>query len=342
MRLPVVLRAAGAAVCAGALVGCQAQGDPGEGGAGGPGRAGGGHRTGDGRLAGCAPLSFRDVAGRPPAYLHGPLADFPNDRAACAAWWLPGTGTGFVPQGVAVRDGTVWVSGYDEGPPGGKYCRVMRLDLGSGSVTADHRRVTGNVGLRPTATCLHGGGLAMDEHGLWLTQRTRLWLLDPTTLEVRRVWALWAPVRGSFATTHDGLLGLGGYDPDRPSRLHWFDPGTLLAVGVLDITADLAVDAERVPARTQGATAGRLGAWPERTWRVRSTTLCAVLDGGPRRRVGILPGAEGAVVDGRHLWVVSETTASPYFGQGGRPVVPQLVRYDLRHVTAWARPSCTP
>ena len=336
MRLPVALRTAVAATCAVSLLGgCEAQGDPGGG-------AAAGRRGGDrGELAGCGPTRWRDVAGRAPAYLHRPLADFPNDRAMCAAWWLPGTGQGFVPQGVAVRGGTAWVSGYDEGAPGEKYCRVMRLDLGSGSVRADHRRVTGNVGLRPTATCLHGGGLALDEHGLWLTQRTRLWLLDPATLEVRRAWALQLPVRGSYATTYDGLLGLGGYDPGHRSRLHWFDPDALLADGLLDITADEAVDAERVPARTQGAVAGRLGPWAERTWAVRSTTLCAVLDGG-RRAVGVVPGAEGAVVDGRHLWVVSETTASPYFRQGGRPVVPQLVRYDLRHVADWARPSCTP
>lgn len=324
-------------MCLAVLVACQAQGRPG----GDDGR----HAEGPsraGQLAGCEPVRFHDVAGHPPPYLHRPLADFPNDRAVCAAWWLPGTGQGFVPQGVAVRNGTAWVSGYDEGGPGEKYCRVLRIDLSSGSVVADHRQITGNVGLRPTATCLHGGGLAVDDHGLWLTQRTRLWLLDPATLEVRRAWALWSPVRGSFATTHDGLLGLGGFDPDHRSRLHWFDPQTLLTDGLLDLTPDVAVAVERVPAQTQGAVAGRLGGEPERTWAVRSTTLCAVLDGGRGHRLGVVPGAEGAEIEGHQLWVVSETTAAPYFREGGRPVVPQLVRYDLRQVDAWARPSCMP
>ena len=37
---------------------------------------------------------------------------------------------------------------------------------------------------------------------------------------------------------------------------------------------------------------------------------------------------------------MSETTAAPYFRQGGRPVVPTLAQYDVRDLAHWERSDC--
>ncbi len=298
-------------------------------------------------LEGCGPVAYDDVVGRAPSYLDGPLDAFPNDHAACVGVWLPETRTDFVPQGLAVRGRTAWVSGYDHGRVGYKYCRVMRVDLRTGERLAQQARVDGRIGLRAPVGCRHGGGLAMDEHGLWLAEKRRLWLLDPSTLETVRAWAVVLPVWGSFVVSDDdGRLGLGGFAEERPTTMHWFDPADLLAPGVVAVTPSLAVDEQSVPARGQGAfhaDLDRPGAEGGRVWFVRSTTRCGMLDGGPRHHLGFLPGAEGAAaVQGDRLWVLSESTAAPYVRQGGRPVVPQIVRFDLSAIRDWLPGSCTP
>lgn len=296
--------------------------------------------------AACGTVTFDEVRGRPPAYLEGPLNGFPSDAAVCAGWWLPRTGLRFVPQGVVVRggaNGTAWISGYDHARRILEtYCRVVRVDLPSGRLLTDRREIRGAVGDRPVEDCRHGGGLTVDRHGLWLTQRTHLWLLDPDTLEVRRAWALGFPVRGSYGTHHGGLIGIGDFDPGAAVTMYWFDPDDLMADGVLDITPALAVRTERAPAQAQGIFRGRLGHGPVRTWFVRSTTRCGVLDGGRGHRLGFVPGAEGAMLRGHTLWVVSESTAAPYFTQGGRPTVPQLVAYDVRRLAGGDPPPCEP
>ena len=71
-------------------------------------------------LSDCRPVDSDRVRGRASAYLPGdaPLTALPVSDAVCAAVWAPrGTGA-FVPQGVAVRGRTAWLTGYDEGEPG--------------------------------------------------------------------------------------------------------------------------------------------------------------------------------------------------------------------------------
>ncbi|WP_141015351.1 hypothetical protein [Nocardioides sambongensis] len=240
-----------------------------------------------------------------------------------------------------MRDGTAWISGYDEGQVGSLFCRVLRVDLRTGRLLEERGPLSGRVGLPRTVECRHGGGLAMDEHGLWLAEKQRLWLLDPQTLATLRVWDNVLPVWGSVLVRDgDGRLGQVGFGHHGPSRVHWFDVADLLTPGLLDITADLAEAEQFAPPVTQGAFWADLGG-RARVWFIRSTTRCGILQGTRQRRFGFLPGAEGASYDGRHLWVVSESTAAPYFRQGGRPVVPQLARYDLRSVRGWAEPACT-
>jgi hypothetical protein len=297
-----------------------------------------------GRQTGCGPVAYDDIAGTPPRHVDGPVDPFANDHALCAGRWLPRTGTAFVPQGLVVRGRTAWVSGYDHGRVGYKYCRVMRLDLRTGRRLGERARVDGRIGTRAPVGCRHGGGLSSDRHGLWLTEKRRLWLLDPHTLETRRAWAIVLPVWGS-SILHDGegRLGLVGYDPDRHTTLHWFDPDDLLAPGVIEVRQRDAVDRLPAPAQAQGAFWGDPRSHrPDRArvWFVRSTTRCGELTSG-RHRVGFLPGAEGASYAGRRLWVLSESTAAPYYRKGGRPVVPQLARFDLRRLADWRAPDCT-
>lgn len=289
----------------------------------------------------CGPVAYDDVRGKPPSYVDGPVDGFANDHALCAGRWLPRTGTKFVPQGLAVRGRTAWVSGYDHGKVGYKYCRVLKVDLRTGERLDERGRVGGQIGHRDPVGCRHGGGVSLDEHGLWLTEKRRLWLLDPETLATRRAWAIVLPVWGSTILHDDrGRLGLVGWSQDRRATLDWFDPAALLAPGVVEVRRGDAVGWQPVPPSAQSAFWGDPGPEKPRVWFVRSHTRCAELTAG-EQRFGFIPGAEGVAFRGDRLWVLSESTAVPYWRKGGRPVVPQLARFDLSRLADWEPPGCT-
>jgi len=293
---------------------------------------------------GCGPVEHADVRGQRPAYARGPLDRFPNDEAVCAAIWLR-TGDGFIPQGLAVDRTTAWVSGFDgDARVGHRFCTVLRIDLRSGRELERVHPVAGQVGTRPPVVCRHGGGLARDTHGLWLVETGRLWLLDPDTLLVRRAWNLERPLRGSFALLDgDGRLGVGGWNPDRRGRLFWFDTDALVATTALDLTPALTTGSRRVPRSSQGALWGAYGRVRAGVWFARSVTRCGTLVGpGGIGERGFVPGAEGMAPAGRgHAWVVSETGTRYYQRQGGRPLLPTLLRVDLRAVAEWSAPDCS-
>ena len=292
-------------------------------------------------LAGCGPPA--NVTGRRPAYVDRPLERFANDQAACRAAWLPETGHAFVPQGLVVRGDRAWVSGYDgAGPEGTKYCRVLRVDLRPQRLVDQVGELRGEVGSRGAVACRHAGGLALDGHGLWLSETTRLWLLDPATLEVRRVWALRSPVQGGFLVLDgDGRLGLGDYrDHGRP-RMWWYAVDALLGPGLLDVTPEAAGGSAPVPTSSQGAVYADLGPGGVRTWFVSADSRCGRLIGAGSAR-GLVPGAEGASIDGDRMWVVSESASEVYSGYGDRPVVPHLVQLDVGDLGTWTRADCSP
>ena len=301
------------------------------------------------RLSDCRPLEAGAVRGRPPTYLPAGagLEPLPVSDAVCAGVWAPRAAAALVPQGVAVRGGTAWLTGYDEGEPGSLWCRVVRLDLRTGALLADRRRVSGQVGAGPEVSCRHGGGVALDRHGLWLTESARLWLMDPRSLEVLRGWRLADPVQGSFGLLDDrGRIGLGRFRPSRvhPGRaaLDWFDLSRVLAPGVVELGLDDAVSSRKVPSHAQGAVWARMGG---RTgvWFARSHTRCGVLEGPGGVRRAFLPGAEGmAAGPGSSLWTVSESAARSFWRLGGRPVVPTLSRLDTGRLRAWPEPTCDP
>ena len=299
------------------------------------------------RLSDCAAVSADEVRGRRPAYLPAALDPTPVDSAVCDALWLPRLGRGFVPQGLAVRAGTAWVSGYDQGRPGHLFCRVLRLDLRTGELERQAGRVSAASGATEIL-CRHGGGLGVDEHGLWLFTSARLWLLDPRTLDVVRLWALERPVQGSWgALDGRGRIALGRFRADEPGvyrgppRVEWFDLGALLSPGVTSIGPGEVVERRAVPSHAQGATWASWGARPG-LWIASSSTRCGVLTAPSGRRLAFVPGAEGIAVVGDHAWVVSESTARPYARLGDRPIVPSLVRLDLSRAGRWPGADCAP
>ena len=294
---------------------------------------------------GCGPISYDDVRGRPPSYLDQDVLDrFPNDHAVCAGVWLR-TGRGFIPQGVTVAGGTAWVSGFNGAAPVHyRYCIIQRVDVRTGKVLDRLDPVAGQVGHRDPLKCRHGGGLVRDEHGLWLVETTRLWLIDPETLDVDRVWALAPPLRGSFALVDGaGRLGVGRWYPHRRAQVDWFETGTLLGSSVLDVTQDMASGSTSAPPATQGAVWGSFGGQKAAAWFAQSVTRCGILVGpeGTHRRA-FVPGAEGMdLVGDDSLWVVSESGTRHYQELGGRPVVPMLMRLDVSDLASWRRPDCT-
>ena len=294
-------------------------------------------------LEGCGPILYGDVVGRAPSYVDGPLDAVPNDHAMCAGVWLPRTDPDFVPQGLVVRGRTAWISGYDRGPTRDDHdpCRVVRMDLRTGRSDLQRPRIRADRAPRGPDSCRHAGGLSMDEHGLWLSPFTKIWLLDPETLDVERVWHLVDEVRGSFVVHDDrGRLGVGGFHSKRRWPLHWFQPDVLFEPGRLDLTPADAAAVQPGPSAGQGAVWADLGPGPAQVWFTRSDTYCGELWAGPRRRFGFHPGAEGVAFVRGKIWVVSETTAAPYFLEGGRPVVPTLAEYDVRRFRRWERSDC--
>jgi hypothetical protein len=296
------------------------------------------------RRTGCGPISWADVRGTPPTYLERDELDrFPNDHAVCAGVWLR-TGRGFVPQGVAVRGRQAWVSGFDgDAPLHHRYCVLERYDVRTGELLDRLDPVAGRVGDRDPLSCRHGGGLVRDAHGLWLIETSRLWLIDPGTLDVRRVWALADPLRGSFSLHADGRLGIGRWYPHRAAQVDWFDTDEIVASGALDITPAMSTGHTAAPRSTQGGVWAALGGRRAAAWFAQSVTRCGIL-AGPEgsRRHAFVPGAEGMDLVGDHtLWVVSESGTRHYQKLGGRPVLPQLLRLDVSDFGSWRRPQCS-
>jgi hypothetical protein len=295
-------------------------------------------------LKGCGPVTYADVIGHRPPYGAVQLAPFANDHAMCAGRWVPGANEWLVPQGMTIADGTAYVAGFD-GTQVGRHrlCTMQSVDLKTGELIRSRYPVRGRVGPRQPTECRHGGGVVADEHGVWLAETQRLWLLDPDTLEVERGWALAEPVRGSFAVWgKDGELGLGRFRAENPARLWWFDVDAMLASSAYELGEGDAVDAVRIPPDTQGAIWAELGGVGPGLWLARSNTTCGVLVGPDGRSRSFVPGAEGMALTGPdRLWVVSES-GSRLYQEKGRPMTPMLTRFDTSRIKQWTEPACNP
>jgi hypothetical protein len=297
---------------------------------------------------GCTGVTYAEVRGPAPAYGPDELGSFTGDGAVCAAYWLPGVDERFVPQGIAVDRGSVWVSGYQwSRRHHARLCGLVRVDRRTGRPLARERLVAGAVGHRDLRVCRHGGGLASTSDGLWLLETRRLWLLDPElvgtgTDPVRRGWLLLDPLRGSVLVEGDGSLGIGGFSATRRQSIHWFDRDELLSPGVLDLTVEApgphqvgARHTTRAPTHLQGADVGRGG-----TWMTRSNTCCGAVVAPSGRRVAAPPGIEDLELAGHDLWAVSESGTKGYQERGGRPMVPMVLRLDADDVLGGPPPDC--
>ena len=299
---------------------------------------------------GCRGVADLEVRGPRIGYADGPLADVPGRRAMCAAYWLPGANLRLVPQGLALDGDTVWVSGYRFVPEvGTRQCVLTRVSMRTGRRVAGLTPVDGAVGGRDPKYCKHGGGLALTDEGLWISETMRLWLLDPDLVgtgqdPVQRVWGIVEPLRGSTLVDDDDRLGLGQFRADGTrGDIAWFDIDDLMAPGVLDLTGGTPEPGQvgvvrRSPGLPwlQGGTVG-----PHGLYLTQSNTYCGALRLPGGRRVAVAPGTEDIELDGSgDLWAVSESGAKTYQLRGGRPLIPMLARYDARQLLKGPRPTC--
>ena len=100
-----------------------------------------------------APPSWSGVAGNPPSYTQRALTSVANAAAVRARIWSPRLSDGWVPQGVAVGGGYLWIAAYQGTDPKVSRgpCRVFQVDPGDGGVA-------GQFDL--PAACGHAGGIA--------------------------------------------------------------------------------------------------------------------------------------------------------------------------------------
>lgn len=241
-----------------------------------------------------------------------PAAPIPNETAFERRFWVPGLDEGFVPQGLTVTEGALYISSYKSTDPkqGRGPCRLYRLDAVAGAVI-------GTLDLPPT--CGHAGGLARGAKG-------RLWVSDTWTIyevalaapgeagigRVLREIRLTGSVKGSFSAGEPGALWLGSYERDGPGRLYRFDTATLKPV----LTEADATRSLPLPSRAQGAAFDAQG----RLWITRSGhTLGELLrldtaTGAVQATYQMPAGVEDLSFDAEgRLWTMSEAGSRRWF-----------------------------
>jgi hypothetical protein len=295
----------------------------------------------------CRGVSYDGVRGTEPDLMRPPLRKYAATPAVCAAYWIPQVDDAFIPQALALgtsSTGTtstgavskVFVGGYHWYPTyGNRPCQIAILNPSTGAVTAFAKRFTTTINGTSTF-CRHGGGLELDEHGLWLLETRRLWLLDPdaltTSRAVKRVWSLPTGVRGSTLVIAGNRLGIGSYKEDRRGRLWWFDKSRVVQAGRQTLPAP--TSSRLAPVKLQG-----LGDGPGGIWTNASSTHCAELREPGRAARDFVPGSEDLEFRGQDIWTVSESATRAYL-DAHELVVPQVLRVDLSQTRALPRVNC--
>jgi hypothetical protein len=281
----------------------------------------------------CGPVASREVAGQRPDWIDASLTAFSNDEHACRALWLPSRSTEttvdrrslrwFVPQGLAVRGDTAWVSGYDGSRNlGRRYCLLMKVSLKTGP----HRRGHGAIRLpHRLSPCRRAG--ARRREPVAVTTQTPVADGSRHARDARHARARRPHLR---VVRHRARRGDWTWvfqpTPARPVRLD-LHRGT---------RHDRSVRGGRVGARTTADSGAWWGTIGQRTglWLTTSVTRCGVLTGPGGVARAFVPGAEGIVGQGDRLWVVSETPSKSYQEAGGRPIVAALMAYDAGSLMA--------
>lgn len=297
----------------------------------------------------CHGVGYDQVQGDRPTYTRKRLGTYPNRRRACHAVWLPNPRRYLVPQGLAVTGRTAWISGFRfrEGY-GERPCHLVRVDLRTGRRLGYHAAVYGRVGHRPRTYCRHGGGLLQRGRWLWIAEKNRLWLVDPSrpgrVLDARRVWRLRAPVRGSAIVATPRRIGLVPYQTSGRAHIYWFTRRLLFHRFVHDLGAHGrgvtqlgAVARTRVPRFVQGATVDAR----TRLFLTRSNLSCGELVTPSGRRLSFVPGAEGIsfAAHDRRLWAVSESGARPYV-VSRKPLTPGVTSFEWPRLAGGLAPRC--
>lgn len=256
------------------------------------------------------------VLGHRPGY--GPVTPetLPNAAAVLRKIWVPGLDDGYDPQGLAIVDGAVIVSGYlsDSRDRHTGRCRVFRVDAETG-------HVTGTFDLPPS--CRHAGGAAVAAGMLYVSDTHNLFALP-----LDRAFAAGdPPIRsnplgpglvGALAAGDGDAVWIGTYKEDGPGRIYRFKAATLRALGLGEaLRPDQAARALDLPSYAQGAALDPDG---KRLW-VSSSDLdwgqLTVIDlatGATTACYPAAPGLEGIAFDAQgRLWGVSEAGVRHYY-----------------------------
>ncbi|MGD9829536.1 MAG: hypothetical protein AB7E70_16940 [Hyphomicrobiaceae bacterium] len=267
-----------------------------------------------------------DPLGQRPAYSGRSLSTVANGQAITRRIWVPGLAEGYVPQGLTVVDGALYLAAYksrskaqSRGP-----CRIFRLSPETGAVTGT---------LDMPSSCGHAGGLARGPKGV-------LFVADTRTLYVVRLEAAGAAgigrvtqtirltgrLKGSFATGTGDAVWLGTYSKDGPARIYSFQASGLPN----EIDERAATRSLPLPERSQGAAFDKAG----RLWVSQSSSRfgkLSILDGRSGKVLKTYATASGVEdlsfdAAGR-LWTVSEAGAIKWLGW--HQFYPVLYRLDV-------------
>jgi hypothetical protein len=233
-----------------------------------------------------------------------PSGQVPNHAAILHKIWMPGLDEGFVPQGLSVVAGSIYVAAYKSPEGAGRGpCRLYRLDPNSA-------KVTGILDLPPQ--CGHAGGVAKGMPGhLWVADTRDIFEVrldqpaSPTIGKVVRHIRLGGLVKGSYAAGSTDALWLGAYETHGAPRLYKFPWASLKP----QISQEDSAESVLMPVRVQGAAFDPSG----RLWVTRSSGSFGELveikpeSGAIGRRFAFPVGTEDIGFDGDgRLWTVSE------------------------------------
>jgi hypothetical protein len=256
-----------------------------------------------------SPALAQSPIGTAPTYTDRKLGVLPGDKpvpnadAILKRVWAPGLDDGFVPQGLTIAGGAVYVAAYKSVENAGRGpCRLVRIDAESGGIT-------GSLDLPPR--CGHAGGVAPGAPGhIWVADtrdifEVRLEPTSPTIGTVTRHIRLTGQVKGSFAAGTADALWLGAYETHGEPRIYKFPFSALKP----EINQDDATASVAVPQRAQGAAFDRTG----QLWITRSSGSFGELvqvdsaTGTIGKRYAMPVGIEDIGFDAQgRLWAVSE------------------------------------